>query len=568
MEGLSKDVISEVLTCLSANEIASLVCCARSLHSLVTSMGCLSTSQKYVKPVSDVDRYANNLLLGPAAGTAGAVTFRPWVKMYGSFLTKKMILQSLRLYSEHDAATWLSTSWRIPKVPAARRHRAFLSCYRRVQWDFWLYTVLCNAMESLSSTTHISMHIKSLPAMLDHGLRLPVSSQAFLCHWLCNAKGNTVSLDLCGIHCDALLITPVSQASVALARSAVDRLFEQATWSGDIDLYSLHDFRSSTVAFGRVLATANPCLTALALSHYTFDEIPPSTDAFLLSSYLRWGEHALVSVHLSHVTFWSGEDFGYLLRSLCRVRSLASIRLADIKSITDPPEDPLAIVFEDGAHVRDVRMHNVVRVPTIHAPFHLLQPPGYRCLALSQMFLDTACLSSLVARLPVLANLANLDLSKNGIDGSVLGMLARVLRERNCPLERLNLASNIITGSSMSFFCQALAVNRSLQYLNLSDNFLGTYSALNILETVLSSRHSRVKCLNLDGNQIRYSMERLHQIVLSASTLCLSSSPPQRLFRQVSLKSNPPANLDGGDLKDVAKYKTLFQQEYNVSFLF
>ena len=77
MDELPKEVLSHVLCSLRSCEIASLVSCGRLTHSLVSSIGCLSTREAFAKPVADVGAYEKNLLLGLAKGATGAVTFRP-----------------------------------------------------------------------------------------------------------------------------------------------------------------------------------------------------------------------------------------------------------------------------------------------------------------------------------------------------------------------------------------------------------------------------------------------------------------------------------------------------------
>lgn len=555
MERLPVGVVSEVLACLSASEIASLVSCGRAWHSLVMSMGCLSTRARYVKPVGDVRRYRRNLLLGPAPGTAGGVTLRLSVKLYRSFLARKLMLQSLVVQGEHDAATWLALSYAM-EIP--NRKSSSLSAFRSVPWDFALYTILCNALE-LCSLPRLSLYVSSVPAIVDRGERLPISSQAFLCHLLLSAttKVPLLYLHLCGaVH--GTPHVPVSADFVDSARQRVDEVFREAEWSEKIHVYPLHDFRSSTVALGRVLATADPRLTGLRVSCYVFDEMAPSRDISSLSSYFRWGAHELVRVNFHRLDFSSGEEFCHLLASLCKVSTLQSVRLSCIECLTDPPDDPLSILFEEGGHIRDLCLRDVARLPA-NVPFHLIEPPGYRCLALKQMFLDTSNLQQLLTRLPFLTNLVTVDLSCNGVDGTVLGLFARVLKEKECKIQRLKLASNIITGSVVPFFCQALRVNRTLQNLDLGDNFLGTLSSLKILQTVISTKDSPLKYLNLDGNQVRYRVEDLSRILLA--------SERSDVFRQVSLKANP--RLMTPDPHDnVDNYNYFFKSHYNVSFLF
>jgi hypothetical protein len=556
MERLPNGVVSEVLVCLSARDIASLVSCDRFLLSMVTSMGCLSTRQRYLKPVGDAMAYTQNLLLCPMAGTAGSVTFRPSVPLYRFFAVKKLMLQSLLVQGERDAAKWLAVSYAM-NVPPQRASSLWL--YRNVDWDFQVYTILCNAVERCYFPD-LSLNIKSVPAIMDHDEVLPISSQAFLCCLLCAASKNRprMTLNLCGTPHDSPHV-PVPDGFVDAARRRVDDVFKQTVWYETIDVHPLHDFRSSTVALGRVLATANPRLRALRVSCYAFDEMESSRDVSSLSSYLQWGAHELVRVNLHRLQFGSGTDFCHLLKALCKVPSLQVVRLSGVECLVDPPEDPLAILFEEGPHIRDLRLRDVARVPA-NVPFHLLQPPGYRCMALNQMFLDTSNLQQLLTKLPSLKNLVCVNVSSNGIDGSVLGLFARVLKEPGCTMKRLNLASNIITGSAVPYFCQALAANQSLETLDMRDNFLGTQSSFKLLETVVGAQDSRMTYLNVDGNQVRYRMQDLCRILMA--------SGKRSIFRQVSLRANPCVTSYDDDSEDVYEYKAFFKQQYNICFLF
>lgn len=552
MERLPDGVVFEVLTCLSACDIASLVSCDRFLLSMATSMSCLSTRQRYVRPVSDATAYTKNLLLGPMAGTLGSVTCRPRARAYRSFFVRKLILQCLLVQGERDAAKWLASTSYAMVVPRS----SSLVLFRHVHWDFLLYTILCNALERCASTS-LALNVKSVPAIVDKGERLPISSHAFLYCLLraASTQGPQLTLGLCGASHESPYV-PLFDGFFDTASRRVDDVFREDKWWQSMGVYSLQDFRSSTVALGRALATANPRLRALTVSCYVFDEMAPSQDVSLLSSYLRWGGvHGLVRVNFHHLQFMSGSDFCCMVKALCKIPSLQHVRLSGVDCLVDPPEDPLAIFFHEGAHIQDLRLRDVARVPA-NVPFHLLKSPGYRCLALSQMFLDASNLEQLLPKLPSLQNLVCVDVSCNGIDGSVLGLFANVLRKPECKIKRLNLASNIITGSAMPFFCRALAVNRSLENLDVRDNFLGTQNSLTLLETVL--RGSRITYLNVDGNQVRYRMQDLCRILLASGS---SGS-----LRQVSLKANPCLATDHDE--DAHEYKTFFKTQYNISFLF
>lgn len=555
MEDLPKEVLSEVLACLLASEIASLVSCNRKLHSMVASMGCLSTDATFRKAVSISDlyeKYALHVLLGPAPGSVGAVTFRLPRIHYEASLARRLVLQSLTLVQEHDAARWLARSWGMqrPRLPGSS-----MSLHRNLLWDFALYTIMCNAVDLCRVAETFHLNIRSLPGLQEDGRRLAASSQAFLCNLLCNTRGKDVNLYLCGTHHD-LPHEPVTRSVLDEERSRVDRVLQRSTWSDNIGVYAEHNFRSSTVSLGAVLATANPSLWGLTLSNYIFDEVRPSVDVLSLASYLIWGAHDLTRVNFHGLSFSSGDDLCELIRALCKVGTLETVRLSNIICLTEPSTDPLEILFEDGGHLKDLRLDNVSRGMGA-VPFQTIPVPGYRCLGLKRMFLDTVSVRPLMLKLPLLPGLVSLDLSCNGIDGSILKLLSGALKQKTCSLQRLKLASNIITGVSVLCFCDALLANTSLLNLDLSDNFLGTHNGLTLLKAVLWNTSSPLRYVNLNCNQIRYAMSDLYRILLA--------TPRKGPFRQVSLRSNP---LQADDRDGVYKYTYFFKQEFNVSFNF
>ena len=180
---------------------------------------------------------------------------------------------------------------------------------------------------------------------------------------------------------------------------------------------------------------------------------------------------------------------------------------------------------------------------------------AYRTLALSRMFLDTASVKALAVVLPNLHHLVSLDLSSNGIDGTSLTLFSSILLSPECRLERLKLTSNIITSTRVGRFCEALSRNKSLRVLDLADNFLGTQSSLAILQAMLCSTN-QLRMLNLDSNQIRFTMDDLYRELLATSF---------GIFRQVTLRSNP---IEIEQRDDLARYKALFADTFRVSFTF
>ena len=191
--------------------------------------------------------------------------------------------------------------------------------------------------------------------------------------------------------------------------------------------------------------------------------------------------------------------------------------------------------------------------PLDDLPFHLLTHTTFSTLKLSRMFIETTSIHALAAALPSLPHLRILDLSSNGLDGLSLALFSSVLASPQCRLERLNLSSNVITGSSVGPFCAALQNNVSLSTLNLSDNFLGTQSCLLLIQAILRNS-SQLKMLHIDSNQVRVTMEELYALLLREK--------PGTVFKQVSMRKNPIDECDND------KYITLFKEMFNIGFAF
>lgn len=555
MDRLPDEVLSEVLSCLGPSEIASFVTTNRSIYRHVHAMGCVSDATSYRKAVSSNDwrtRYDEHFILARVPGSTGAVAFRFSPLYYGNTLSRKLILQILTIAGEHAAALWVS---RHGNMADPRTSSSGLHLFRSLPWDFILYSMVCRAME-MSRRPTLRLHLRSIPGITNCGQRLAASIQIFFCNLLWHARDKAVVLRLCGAAHEVPHVS-VTRAVIDEGHNVVDALLAQATWADGICLYGEDNFRSSTVELGLVMSTANPNLTALELSHYVFDERGPSLDAAYLTSWLSWGKHTLARVHFHCITFSQGADFCHLVEGLCRVKTLHSVRLSFVEYLSEAPVDPVLLLFEQGSHLKEVRLVNVMRAHT-EFPFYALHAhPGFRSLALSRMFLDSAGVRALTLMLPTLPNLQSLDLSSNGIDGASLAMFSSVLVSNECNLKRLKLSSNIITSTTIASFCDALSKNKSLVVLDLSDNFLGTQSSLAILQAMLSQpMGGRLKTLNLDSNQVRLNMDDLYRGLLAA---------PTDIFRQVTLRLNP-IQIEKRDGLD--KYKAFFLQTFRVSFHF
>lgn len=563
MESVPKEILSEVLACLSGSEIVSMVSCCRSLYDLVVSMDCLTTSTTFRKATSLRawnSTYMHHFMFQHVAGSTGAVTFRFSPLRYTSCLSRKMVLQALTLVNEWDAVLWFC---RVSSTKKPKRHSPTVFLYRTLQWDFILYSVLTNAMQASRLDT-LYLHIRSIPQLMENMHAFPSSSQSFFCNLLSHAHSKALHLHMVGTPHDAPHV-PVSRFFLDEERRNVDRVFEESVWGENITIEGLHEFRSSTVGLGMALATVDPRIKTLDLSHYLFDEVGPSLDVASFSSWFRWSKHNfLTKVNLHNISFSSGVDCCDFIHSLCRVPTLHSLRLSVIEYWSDAPMDVLLHVFEECRHIDNLRLNNVMRTQVEHFPFHALIGARHRCFGMSRMFLDTMSIIPLTLVLPMMPHLVSLDLSSNGLDGACLELFAKVLKTSSCPLQRLNLSSNIITNHSVVVFCDALCVNKSLFHLDLGDNFLGTQSGSLLLKTVLMNNDT-IRYLNLNCNQIRLTMEDLYGILLFVVKSNKEGEKRKKMFRQMSLQANP---LDIQDKACVGKYRSFFLSTFDVSFQF
>lgn len=565
METLPVEIISEILACLRVKDITSFRRTSRRSNHLICSTGCLPNADSYRKAVSWNawnSTYNNHLLFKPVPGTTGAMAFQDTPFTYTSFLCRRVMAQALVLIQERDAALWYCHAGRM-KVTNMDSKTLFL--FRCVPWDIFLYSVLCYAAH-ISPLKNLHVHVRSVPAVLDNntGSIIPSSSQVFLCNLLSQARLKMVHLQLVG--------TPRQSPHVVFTRSAmeherrkVDQIFETKNWADHVTLYPNHEFRSSTVSLGVILATIDPNLKTLDISHYCFDEVTPSIDVASLCHWFDTSRHGhLTKVHLEHISFANGPEFIDLLCGLCCVKTLESVRLSFVEHWTEVPVDPLTILFQQGKHIKDLRINNVMRPHTEDIPFHLLVDTSCRSLSMTRMYLDTKAILPLVVTMPLLPNLMSLDLSSNGLDGTCLGLFARVLKRPTSKLQRLKLSSNIVTNCNVDLFCDALRVNGTLVSLDLSDNFLGTKSAVTILKTVLWKTR-KVKYLNLDCNQIRVSMEDLYVMLAASEESSSSSLSSKEMVRHVSLRANP---LNVENKQQLETSRSLFLSTFSVLFHF
>lgn len=555
MNRLPDDVFPEILACLPSRDVGSLVQCSKSVASAVYRIGCVSCDETFRKavPSRELDtKYAAHFAFERVPLSMGAVALRPFLLSYRDRRAAcRLISQGFELVGERDAARWMANDrWLTGRAPS------HLSITRSLPWDLSLFSFVCNALERCPRAA-IKLYVRSVPMLVVDSRPLPASAQTLLCCLLAQTTAvcKALSLQLLGARRpywfheggDAFLGVPPpagpgpggggdggGDGGHALGQSVLHRLgsnSEGVRWRG------LHHFCSSNVGLGLVLMSAKPCVSALGLSYYTFNEPRPSLDVRLFCRYLTSPAIRLGHVNLHGLAFVNGADFVDVLVALCHVRTLLALRLSSIEYAVAAPRDPALVLFQQGGHIPDLRMNNVMRAMGSF-PFEALASADTRHqhLGLTRMFLDTASLRPLFLKLPSLPCLTSLDVAFNGLDGGSFGALAVALQNPACKLQRLRMASNIITNSTIDSLCAALRRNTTLQHLDIGDNVLGTSGGLALLQTVVHHNRS-LRSVKLDNNHIRMRVEQLYRVLLLEPG---SPHIPQRLvLLHVSLRNNP-----------------------------
>jgi hypothetical protein len=518
----------------------------------VALTGCLAGAGREFRRAARGTAADDGVLFRPVVGSRGAVTFRfcPFGQ-FPTLLARKVVRQCLAMAGEDDAALWFAHAH---GMSSRRGASTTIVLYRNLEWDFALYTVLCQAFAS-SVLPALYLHVKSVPGVAEDGHPWATSTQPFLSNLLAQVRRRAcVHLCLAGRYCDQME-GPLPGFWVDSERANVDRIFSEENWSDRIALFGQMDFRSSVLSIGSVLVTVKPPLLSLSLANYAFDEARAGPDVQSLCAWLGGDARGLLKLSLQSVGFMHGGDFCDVLEAACRCPTLTMLRLQDVESVGIMPRDPLGILFDLGAHLRHVSLNNVARTPTA-MPFFAIPVPGFRHLRLRRMYLDSGGVHPLTLMLPLLPHLAHVDVSCNGLDGTALRLFARVLRERSCPLQVLKLASNIITSAYVGDLGDALAANKALLHLDLGDNFLGTAGGLRLVRDVLQ-RNRHLKHLDLSANQVRVVTSDLYD--------SLPGPAEQMPERQIVLRCNP---LGPEHRKDMGRFRSHALHEFNVQFSF
>ncbi|XP_067864731.1 NACHT, LRR and PYD domains-containing protein 3-like [Heterodontus francisci] len=110
--------------------------------------------------------------------------------------------------------------------------------------------------------------------------------------------------------------------------------------------------------------------------------------------------------------------------------------------------------------------------------------------------ISDSCAGDLASALSINRSLTFLDLSDNKLGDSGVKLLSEALRNPDCKIETLELYNNELTASCIEDFAFTLSTNRSLIDLNLSDNKLGD-SGVKLLSAVLRNPDSKIQELHL-----------------------------------------------------------------------
>ncbi|XP_067882419.1 NACHT, LRR and PYD domains-containing protein 3-like [Heterodontus francisci] len=110
--------------------------------------------------------------------------------------------------------------------------------------------------------------------------------------------------------------------------------------------------------------------------------------------------------------------------------------------------------------------------------------------------ISDSCAGDLASALSINRSLTFLDLSDNKLGDSGVKLLSEALRNPDCKIQTLELYNNELTASCIEDFAFTLSTNRSLIDLNLSDNKLGD-SGVKLLSAVLRNPDSKIQELHL-----------------------------------------------------------------------
>jgi hypothetical protein len=158
-----------------------------------------------------------------------------------------------------------------------------------------------------------------------------------------------------------------------------------------------------------------------------------------------------------------------------------------------------------------------------------------------------------------MASLTVLDLTANLLPSVALATLGEFLSRPTCKLRRLILACNFLTSDFVVDFVGCLLNNRSLQYLDLRENFL-RYIGYSVLFCFLvEARDSPLSYLDLSMNQIGLEMKSDGWLPYEVGILLVKC--PQ--LRTLKLERN---TFMAPELK--LYYQRLFRENFNATVVF
>lgn len=174
------------------------------------------------------------------------------------------------------------------------------------------------------------------------------------------------------------------------------------------------------------------------------------------------GAQRIVLLESSHLTYSCGQNLFFALSSS---ESLKSLHLKDILFEDDGKMLPCEILKEKKCQLETLRCGG-------NAPWRMqlvMSPVFFRII---HPFIHGASLPDWCFAVVNIENLKNLDMSYNCLEENKMKMLCEALRKQDCKLQTLSLVSSKLTPVCYMELFSALSGNKSLKYLDLSENVI------------------------------------------------------------------------------------------------
>ena len=515
---LVPELQTEVLCCLVYADLCRYACCSRGTLESLRSLG--FSRGGYQKAVSSqsLDAYRHHFMMRLLPSSIVEMLPLPFGSLRRT--TCKLLVQALRVGHESDAADWLART----QGDAEKR---VIHLYRRTTWDFWLYTVLSKALRRREHSPHDVRHVRiqSLPLVFKDHVPIPFFT-ILLTRLLLQAirADRDLILSVCG-RSDVAHYFPWTVTDHQLG---VAELLKRESWAeDDLSMHTQTCFRSTTIALGTVLRDGLSCrVGTLYLGSYSFDDGPDSRDCRHFEAFLT--SQRLCRVHLTDVTFSTGEDLVAMTEVLVNVPSLRTLFLKNVFSYTPTPRDIVDVMGHGSCRLSRLSVDRVTR--RLDQDEFLLQP-SLRTLSLRHILLCLTSMFPLCAQLTnTVTHVTSLDLSCNALASSSVILLAGVLSAPGCKIRRLNLSGNNMTHAQLHRFEGCF---HTLTTLEMNDNFIGEAGTRTLLQMVGS-----VTLLSLNLNSIHMSLSSLEACLQSCKD---RNSPLSELrLRNNYIASVPP----------------------------